>query len=151
LKLLKKNKNMKKLLTLLLLTLSSVAFAQKPMVGFTITEIKERNRIEFKTTNWERINMEKYWCIYTIHPNYDLMSMYFFEWGKSSNVMCTQTTKSDEVARAMLRRIIDTHHNLGENKYLNESGVLVDYSWQEDLKAHRFMYYDPDGKNPFAK
>ena len=47
---------MKKLLITLFVLLSSTAFAQKPMVGFTVTEIKERNRIEFGTIHWERLN-----------------------------------------------------------------------------------------------
>ena len=48
--------------------ISFVAFGQKPMVGFTVTEIKQRNRLEFGTTQWERINMDEYWTIYTTHP-----------------------------------------------------------------------------------
>ena len=143
---------MKKLILLTLLCLVSlVSLAQKPMVNFTVTEIKERNRLEFGTTQWERINMEEYWCIYTVHSEYDFMAMYFFKWGQTTNDMCTQTTKSDDIARDMFARIIKTHHNLGDNKYLSQSGILVDYTYEEDLSSHRFMYYDPKGKKPFAK
>jgi hypothetical protein len=142
---------MKKLLTLLLMLTTFSVVAQKPMVDFTVTEIKERNRLEFGTTQWERINMEEYWCIYTVHPEYDFMSMYFFKWGQTRNVMCTQSTKSDDIAREMFRKIIETHHNLGDNKYLAANGLLVDYAYQDDISTHRFMYYNPKGKKPFDK
>ena len=38
---------MRKLIILLSVLFSSTLFAQKPMVSFTPTEIKERNRLEF--------------------------------------------------------------------------------------------------------
>ena len=141
---------MKKLVLLFMISLISfVAFGQKPMVGFTVTEIKQRNRLEFGTTQWERINMDEYWTIYTTHPEVDLMSMYFFRWGQTKNVMCSQTTKSDNVAREMLSQIIDTYHNLGENRYLNDNGLVVHYKYEKDLGAHQFMYFNPDGKKIF--
>jgi len=143
---------MKKLLLLFMISLISfTAYGQKPMVGFTITEIKQRNRLEFGTTEWERINTDEYWTIYTNHPKFDLMSMYFFKWGDVKNIMCTQTTKSENVAREMLSRIIDTHHNLGENTFLSESGLIVQYKYENELRAHRFMYFNPDGKKIFNK
>ena len=78
---------MKKLLITLFVLLSSTAFAQKPMVGFTVTEIKERNRLEFGTTNWERLNQSDYWTIYTVHPKFDLMTMYFLS-GVELKILC---------------------------------------------------------------
>ena len=140
---------MKKLLITLFVLLSSTAFAQKPMVGFTVTEIKERNRLEFGTINWERLNQAEYWVIYTVHPKFDLMTMYFFKWGGTENIMCTQATKSDDIARAMLTRIIETHHNLGDNSYKNNNGLVVQYKWQSDMETHQFMHFNPEGKNIF--
>jgi hypothetical protein len=126
-----------------------LSFGQKPMVSFTVTEIKERNRLEFGTTEWEIVKGDEYWTLYCHHPDFDLMTMYFFQWGSTKNIMCTHTSKSDEVARVILNEIIKTHHNLGDNKYLNDNGVLVHYRWEEDLKAHQFMYYNPEGKKSF--
>lgn len=140
---------MKKLLITLFVLLSSTAFAQKPMVGFTVTEIKERNRLEFGTINWERLNQSEYWVIYTVDPNFDFMTMYFFKWGGTENIMCTQATKSDDIARAMLTRIIETHDNLGDNSYKNNNGLVVQYKWQSDTETHQFMYFNPEGKNIF--
>lgn len=144
-----KNKTMKKLLIILLMLLSSTAFAQKPMVGFTVTEIKERNRLEFGTTNWKRLNQSDYWVIYTVDPNFDLMTMYFFKWGGTENIMCAQSTKSDDIAREMLTRIIETHHNLGDNHYKNNNGIVVHYKWQSNIETHQFMYFNPEGKRIF--
>ena len=118
---------MKKLLIILFVLLSSTAFAQKPMVGFTVTEIKERNRLEFGTTNWERLNQIQDEYYIQSKNQIDLMTMYFFKWGGTENIMCAQSTKSDDVAREMLTRIIETHHNLGDNHYENNNGIVVHY------------------------
>jgi hypothetical protein len=34
------------------------------MVSFTVTEIKERNRLEFGTTEWEIVKGDEYWTLY---------------------------------------------------------------------------------------
>lgn len=140
---------MRKLIILLSVLFSSTLFAQKPMVSFTPTEIKERNRLEFGTTEWKKQNLEEFWTLYTVDPDFDLMTMYFFRYGSLKNEMCSQFTKSDDLAIAMLSRIIETHHNLGDNKYLSDGGIMVHYKWEDDLKTHRFMYYNPEGKKNF--
>jgi len=71
---------MKKIVLLFMISLISfVAFGQKPMVGFTVTEIKQRNRLEFGTTQWERINMDEYWTGGYLSGDYYVMNgMYSF-------------------------------------------------------------------------
>jgi len=140
---------MKKFILTILLSLTTfVVFGQKPMVSFTVPEIKERNRMQFGTTEWETIQQKDYWVIYTVR--HELMSMYFFKWGEIKNFMCTQATNSDELAREMYGIIINTYHNLGDNKFLHkENNLLVQYKYDEDLKSHSFLYFDPNGKKIF--
>ena len=47
--------------------------------------------------------------------------------------------------------LVRMHHTTVRfrNKYLNDNGVLVHYRWEEDLNAHQFMYYNPEGKKSF--
>jgi hypothetical protein len=64
--------------------------------------------------------------------------------------MCTQATSSDELATEMFKNIINTYHNLGDNKFLHkENNLLVQYKYDEDLKSHSFIYFDPNGKKIF--
>lgn len=136
------------ILTILVCLTSSISFAQKPMVSFSPTEIKERNRLQFGTENWETIKQTEYWVMYTIRN--ELMTMYFFKWGENKNFMCTQTTHSDDFATKLFKSIVNSHHHLGDNKFLNkENNLMVQYQYDEDLKSHSFLYFNPDGKKIF--
>ena len=74
---------MKKLITtLMLMGITTICLAQKPMVGFTEDEIKTYNKIQFSTVYWDKTYESEIWCLWTKHTSFDLMSFYVFKYGE---------------------------------------------------------------------
>lgn len=141
---------MKQLLIILLVLLSSMSFAQKPMVGFTQEEIKHRNRLEFKITEWDVIRQDEYWVMYTASPYLDLTTFYFFRYGGTKNFLASHSTKDDDVAVRLYHSIMKSHHHLGDNKFLNkENNLICEYNFYQETSTHSFIYFTPEGKNIF--
>jgi hypothetical protein len=144
---------MKKTLLLLIL-LPFFGFSQKAMVGFTSTEIRERNRLEFETkdSDWETIKSDDYWCLHLENKDYELMTFYFFFWGEKTNFLCSHVTHSSLTAEAFMENYKKTHIRLGEGKFLTpDKTLLIDYKYNTENGTHSFNYYDPKTKNPFKK
>ena len=141
---------MKKLLIILCVLFSSTLFAQKPMVGFTQEEIKHRNRLEFKITEWDVIKQDEYWTMYTVSPYLDMTTFYFFRYGGTENFLASHATKDDDVAVRLYQSIMKSHHHLGNNKFLSkESNLLCEYNFDKKTGSHSFIYFIPEGKNIF--
>jgi hypothetical protein len=80
---------MKAIITSLMMFFSVIAFAQKPMVGFTPIEIKQRNYLEFSTLyeSWNVDEGDGFYMLYTEIPNIDGYVYYYFATGAELNYL----------------------------------------------------------------
>ena len=80
---------MKTIITSLMMFFSVMAFAQKPMVGFTPTEIKQRNYLESNTSydSWGVDEGDGFYMLYTEVPNINGYAYYYFANGAEINYL----------------------------------------------------------------
>jgi hypothetical protein len=141
---------MKKLLIILCVLFSSTLFAQKPMVGFTQEEIKHRNRLEFKITEWDVIRQDEYWVMYTVSPYLNMTTFYFFRYGGTKNFLASHSTQDDDVAVRLYQSVMKSHHHLGDNKFLSkENNLICQYNFYKETGSHSFIYFTSEDKNIF--
>ncbi len=125
---------MKKLITtLMLMGITTICLAQKPMVGFTEDEIKTYNKIEFSTASWDKTYESEIWCLWTKHTSFDLMSFYVFKYGETKNVMFTNATQDDEMALLILDQVRENSVYKGDNKYYDKkTGLTVECKYDKN-------------------
>ena len=82
---------MKTIITSLMMFFSVMAFAQKPMIGFTPTEIKQRNYLEVGTSydSWNVDEADGFYMLYTEVPEIDGYAYYYFANGAEANYLST--------------------------------------------------------------
>jgi hypothetical protein len=80
---------MKTIITSLMMFFSVMVFAQKPMVGFTPTEIKQRNYLESNTSydSWGVDEGDGFYMLYTEVPNINGYAYYYFANGAEMNYL----------------------------------------------------------------
>ena len=80
---------MKTIITSLMMFFSVMAFAQKPMVGFTPTEIKQRNYLESGTSynSWDVDEGDGFYMLYTEIPSVNGYVYYYFANGAEINYL----------------------------------------------------------------
>ena len=80
---------MKTIITSLMMFFSVMAFAQKPMVGFTHAEIKQQNYLEFSTLydSWTVDEADGFYMLYTEVPSIDGYAYYYFANGAELNYL----------------------------------------------------------------
>jgi hypothetical protein len=80
---------MKTIITSLIMLFSALAFAQKPMVGFTPGEIKQRNYLESGTSynSWGVDQANGFYMLYTEIPSISGYAYYYFADGAELNYL----------------------------------------------------------------
>jgi hypothetical protein len=80
---------MKTIITSLIMFFSALAFAQKPMVGFTPGEIKQRNYLESGTSynSWGVDQANGFYMLYTEIPSISGYAYYYFADGAELNYL----------------------------------------------------------------
>jgi hypothetical protein len=133
---------MKKLITtLMLMGITTICLAQKPMVGFTENEIKTYNKIEFSTASWDKTYESEIWCLWTKHTSFDLMSFYVFKYGETKNVMFTNATQDDEMALLILNQVRENSVYMGDNKFYDKkTGLTVECKYDKNKNIFMFNY-----------
>jgi|APGre2960657404_1045060.scaffolds.fasta_scaffold04041_8 hypothetical protein len=136
-------KIMKKIITLLsLMFLSLVSYSQKPMVGFTESDIKSYNNIKFGTNKWEKKFESDFWYVCTVNPDYDLVSFYYFKYGETKNTLFVNATNDRDIASEIVKKLREDHIFLGNNKYFNkENGLTVHCIYHDEKEVFTFSYY----------
>jgi len=88
---------LKYLLSILLFVSVEVASAQKPILGYTIEQIKTYNRMEFGTTRWNAYIKNDLYILETYLPALEMGTLYFFRMQDDVNIMCGHTTTNKNI------------------------------------------------------
>jgi hypothetical protein len=130
-----------KYLLLLLLFIGGNAAAQKPMVGYTIEQIKSYNQVEFGTHFWEYRNVPEFIVLSTNVESAEIQTFYYFRHGEDKNVMCAHATKNNITARLLAESVAENSVWVSTNKFYNKkSGLVTEYEYLES-GIHSFLFY----------
>ena len=133
---------MKTIITSLMMFFSVVAFAQKPMVGFTPAEIKQQNYLEFSTLydSWSVDEADGFYMLYTEVPNIDGYAYYYFANGAELNYLS-----------ALIMYDYNTYKRIKYNTI--KSCVQQPKGWYKQKSSGLYVYFQKnngDGKNIYS-
>lgn len=131
---------LKYLLSILLFVSVEVASAQKPILGYTIEQIKTYNRMEFGTTRWDAYIKNDLYILETYLPALEMGTLYFFRMQDDVNIMCGHTTTNKISASLVFDKIKESTIRIGEGKYYySNDGITVKCSYSDG--AYIFLFY----------
>jgi hypothetical protein len=131
---------LKYLLSILLFTSAGVASAQKPILGYTIEQIKTYNRMEFGTTQWDNYIKNDFYVLETYLPQLEVGTLYFFRLNGDINIMCGHTTKNRVSASLIFDKIKEATINIGNGEYYNPNdGITVKCNYSDGV--YTFLFY----------
>ena len=126
--------------SLLFVLLSLTCFSQKPMVGYTIEDIKDYNRIQFGTLSWEYDLTEEFFTMKTFHPEIEVVTVYYFPLKGLKNIMCAHGTKNNATGAMIALEIVKTMVRVSDKKFYDPATRLyVEYELLNN-NIHSFIY-----------
>ena len=132
---------MKKLaLIFALIFSSSSAFSQKPLVGYTIEDIRDYNRIEFGTLSWKYDATNEFFTMKTTLPELEITTVYYFRLNDLTNIMCAHGTQNNVTAAMLALEIVKSMVKVSDKKFYDPgTGLYVEYQLL-DNNIHSFIY-----------
>ncbi len=131
---------LKYLLSILLFTSVGVASAQKPIVGYTIDQIKTYNRMEFGTTQWNAYVKNDFYVLETYLSQLEVSTLYFFRLNEDINIMCGHTTKNRVSASLVFDKIKEATIDIGDDKYYYPNDdITVKCNYSDGV--YTFLFY----------
>jgi hypothetical protein len=133
---------MKTIITSLMMFFSVMAFAQKPMVGFTPAEIKQQNYLEVGTSydSWNVDEGDGFYMLYTEIPSIDGYAYYYFANGAEANYLSAL--------------IMYDYNSYKDIKYKTIKGsVYQSNGWYKERKSGLYIYFqsaNDDGKKIYS-
>lgn len=119
---------------------SSLAFSQKPLVGYTIEDIRDYNRIEFGTLSWKYEATDKFFTMKTTLPELEITTVYYFRLNDLSNIMCAHGTQNNVTAAMLALEIVKSMVKVSDKKFYDpDTGLYVEYQLL-DNNIHSFIY-----------
>ena len=133
---------MKTIITSLMMFFSVMAFAQKPMVGFTPNEIKQRNYLEVGTLyeSWNVDETDEFYMLYTEVQSISGYAYYYFANGAEANYLSTLIMYDYDSYKSIKSRTI--------KRSLYQSG-----GWYKETKSGLYIYFQTangDGKKIYS-
>ena len=133
---------MKTIITSLMMFFSVMAFAQKPMVGFTPNEIKQRNYLEVGTLyeSWNVDETDEFYMLYTEVPSISGYAYYYFANGAEANYLSTLIMYDYDSYKSIKSKTI--------KRSLYQSG-----GWYKETKSGLYIYFQTangDGKKIYS-
>ena len=129
----------------------SEVFSQKPMIGHTIEDIKDYNRIEFGTSSWEYNVNQNFFTMKTTLPELEITTIYYFRLNELTNVICAHGTQNHVTAAIMALEIVKSMVKVSDKKFYDpDTGLYVEYQLL-DNNIHSFIFSTIAGIiNPFV-
>ena len=131
---------MKYIFLLLFFIIPLCGKGQKILVNFTKEQIQDINLSQFGTSNWEQRVVEKFDVLGTLSRSCDLKTDYFFFQGEGRNFACGHSTKDSQIAGTLLDQIVWGWIYIGNFRYQNSEGVIVEYDFDPSTRLHTFIY-----------
>ena len=133
---------MKTIITSLMMFFSVMAFAQKPMIGFTPTEIKQRNYLEVGTSydSWNVDEADGFYMLYTEVPEIDGYAYYYFANGAELNYLST-----------LIMYDYDSYKYVKSNTI--KASVYQSNGWYKQTSSGLFVYFqtnNSEGKKVYS-
>jgi len=127
---------MKTIITSLMMFFSVMAFAQKPMVGFTPAEIKQRNYLEVSTSydSWNVDEGDGFYMLYTEIPGIDGYAYYYFANGAEANYLS-----------ALIMYNYDSYKYIKSNTI--KGSVYQSNGWYKETKSGLYVYFQTANDN----
>jgi hypothetical protein len=132
---------MKTIITSLMMFFSVMAFAQKPMVGFTPAEIKQQNYLEFSTLydSWNVDEADGFYMLYTEVPNIDGYAYYYFANGAELNYLSALIMYNSDSFKSIKSKTIKSCVRQSNGWYKHTSTGLYIY-FQTTVKEEKKLY-----------
>jgi hypothetical protein len=132
---------MKTIITSLMMFFSVMAFAQKPMVGFTPAEIKQQNYLEFSTLydSWNVDEADGFYMLYTEVPNIDGYAYYYFANGAELNYLSALIMYNSDSFKSIKSKTIKSCVRQSNGWYKHTSTGLYIY-FQTTVKEGKKLY-----------
>jgi hypothetical protein len=132
---------MKTIITSLMMFFSVMAFAQKPMVGFTPAEIKQQNYLEFSTLydSWNVDEADGFYMLYTEVPNIDGYAYYYFANGAELNYLSALIMYNSDSFKSIKSKTIKSCVRQSNDWYKHTSTGLYIY-FQTTVKEGKKLY-----------
>ena len=132
---------MKTIITSLMMFFSVMAFAQKPIVGFTPAEIKQQNYLEFSTLydSWNVDEADGFYMLYTEVPNIDGYAYYYFANGAELNYLSALIMYNSDSFKSIKSKTIKSCVRQSNGWYKHTSTGLYIY-FQTTVKEGKKLY-----------